>query len=226
MADAPAVLSGVLGGARDHGGSSGAYRFRQWRFNGGGRLEILEPVGTDGFLSRFLRGRGPGIHHVTFLVPSLREACERARAHGYDIVGYDDSEPEWREAFLHPRQALGIVVQLAESRWARAEALIEHSNAPLPVTILGLRMRAHIAERARRQWELVLGGRGTQGPGGELIFRWPRSAMRLAVELDPLAEEGALAIEYASERPIALPHRRHPVLGAMFTRHPSAQDGP
>ena len=51
---------------------------------------------------------------MTFLVPSLPGACAHARSLGYDIVGYDDSEPTWKTAFLHPRQALGIVVQLAE----------------------------------------------------------------------------------------------------------------
>jgi len=69
---------------------------------------------TDAFLHRFLAQRGPGIHHVTFTVPSLSEACDRARAHGYLIVGYDDSDPEWKEAFLRPKEALGIVVQFAE----------------------------------------------------------------------------------------------------------------
>ena len=93
MADAPAVLVGQLGGAPHHGGSSAAYRFGQWSFKGGGRLEILEPKGEDGFLRRFLEQRGPGIHHVTFTVPSLGEACDRARAEGYQVVGYDDSDP-------------------------------------------------------------------------------------------------------------------------------------
>src|SRR5262245_15300792 len=114
MADAPSVLVGALGGSPAHGGSSSQYRFGQWRFDGGGRLEILEPEKPDGFLSRFLETRGPGIHHVTFKVPSLQDACGRARDLGYDIVGYDDSDPEWKEAFLHPKQALGIVVQFAE----------------------------------------------------------------------------------------------------------------
>src|SRR5439155_5728681 len=48
------------------------------------------------------------------IVPSLRGVCERAAAAGHAIVGYDDSNPEWREAFLHPKRALGIVVQLVE----------------------------------------------------------------------------------------------------------------
>ncbi len=227
MADAPATLAGRLGGTPDHGGPSTVYRFGQWRFEGGGRLEILEPIGADGFLHRFLRERGPGIHHVTFRVPSLREACERARAHGYDIVGYDDSDPAWKEAFLHPKQALGIVVQFAESRWSAGEGGPPRwtppagpSNPPPAVVIVGLRMRAHSRERARRQWQAILEGRRAEGRGGEPIYRWPGSPMRLAVEIDPSEDEGPLAIEYASERPLALPAGRHPVLGAVFEWRP------
>ena len=89
MADATAVLVGELGGAPHHGGPAGPYRFGQWSYAGGGRLEVLEPRGDDGFLHRFLRERGPGVHHVTFTVPDLDAQCARARDHGYRIVGYD-----------------------------------------------------------------------------------------------------------------------------------------
>jgi methylmalonyl-CoA/ethylmalonyl-CoA epimerase len=117
MADGPAVLVGALGGCpTGDGGPSGAYTWGQWGFAGGGRLEILEPLGDDAFLHRFLAGHGPGVHHVTFVVPTLQQACDRAVAHGYRIVGFDDSDPGWAEAFLHPKEALGIVVQIVESR--------------------------------------------------------------------------------------------------------------
>src|SRR3989442_1449503 len=80
IAEATPFLVGELGGVPAYGAPAGAYRFGQWRFDGGGRLEILEPLGEDGFLHRFLARHGPGIHHVTFRVPRLREACERAQA--------------------------------------------------------------------------------------------------------------------------------------------------
>lgn len=225
MADGPAVLVGELGGAPHHGGASAAYRFGQWSFKGGGRLEILEPKGEDGFLHRFLAQWGPGIHHVTFTVPSLGEACDRARAHGYQVVGYDDSDPGWSEAFLHPKQALGIVVQFAESKSGGGEGGGRPwwpppgpPDPPAPVTILGLRMRARSRERAQAQWELVLQGRRSEGAAGELVYRWPGSPMRLCVEIDPDRAAAPIAIEYASERPVALPESPHPVLGAVFAR--------
>ena len=222
MADAGAVLTGVLGGTPDYGSPSGAYTFGQWRFDDGGRIEVLEPRGEGGFLRRFLEERGPGIHHVTFKVPSLPEARARAEHHGYEVVGYNDANPQWSEAFLHPRQALGIVVQFASSsggevprRWQPPPA---PAHPPPPVTILGLRLRARSRERARIQWESVCLGRYAEGPGGELVFHWAGSPMRITVEIDPAREEGPLCIEIASDRPVALPEGPHPVLGAVFAR--------
>jgi len=224
MADAPAVLAGVLGGVPTDGASSGVFRWGVWRFEGGGDIEILEPRGDDGFLHRFLAARGPGIHHVTFRVPSLREACERAEARGYRVVGYDDSDPSWMEAFLHPREALGIVVQFAEERVRLPEGSRRWqpppgpTDPPPPVRILGLRMRARSREAAQRQWEEILLGERAPGEAGTLIYRWAGSPMRLVVEIDPVGEEGPIAIEYTSAREIALPDGPDPVLGTRFTR--------
>lgn len=223
MAAAPAFLVGELGGEPFHGGPSGVYRFAQWRYAGGGCLEILEPLGDDGFLHRFLAERGPGVHHVTFRVPGLREACERAEAHGYKIVGYDDSSPRWQEAFLHPKQALGIVVQLAASPSGSEplrpwEVPSGPASTPPAVTVLGLRMRARSRERARVQWHSVLQGECAEGVGGELTFRWRGSPMRIVVEIDPAREEGPVAIELASRHALALPAGPHPVFGATFVR--------
>lgn len=222
LADAPAVLAGRLGGLPDSGGPADGFRWACWRYAGGGRLEALEPRGEDGFLHRFLAQRGPGIHHVTFKVPSLRATCDRAAAHGYGIVGYDDADPSWATAYLHPKRALGIVVQLAESSseggprpWAVPPG---PPDPPPPVAVLGLRLRARSRERARVQWEAILEGEAGEGPGGELVYRWPGSPMRLVVEVDPAAEEGPLAIEVASERALELPEGPLPLLGAVFAR--------
>ena len=208
MADAVPFLVGVLGGVPHSGARGGPeFRFGTWRYEGGGKIEVIEPVGRDGFLHRFLAARGPGIHHVTFTVPSLDEACERARARGYDIVGYDDSYDDWKTAFLHPKQALGIVVQFAETSgpdpggW-RPPATVPHP--PAPVTVSGLRMRVSDAERARRQWNGILEGTCTED-GRTMTWRWPGSPMAICIDLDPTREEGPVAIELASARPLTLP---------------------
>jgi glyoxalase/bleomycin resistance protein/dioxygenase superfamily protein len=209
IADAPPVLVGALGGLPDSAAPSREFNRASWRFDGGGQIEVLEPAREDGFLRRFLRQRGPGVHHVTFKVPSLRDACDRAEAHGYEIVGYDDSWPGWKEAFLHPRQALGLVVQFAEASGRDAPRFRMPlppgpPAPPPPLTVVGLRTRARSAERARTQWERVLLG---EPADGGLVYRWVGSPMRIAVEIDPDAEEGAMGIEIQSHRPVSLPGR-------------------
>lgn len=229
MAEAPAVLVGALGGIPDSGGPSDVFRWSCWRFRGGGRIEIIEPRGPDGFLHRFLARRGPGIHHVTFKVPSLREACDRAEAHGYRVVGYDDADPRWATAYLHPKDALGIVVQLAQSsggdRRRPGEVPPGPANPPPAVTILGLRMRARSRERARVQWESILSGQPAGEAAGELVYRWRESPLRIAVEVDSARDEGPVAIEFASEHAIALPEDPHRRLGAVFVQRPRPEPG-
>ena len=221
-ADAAPFLAGELGGIPDAGQPSGVFTWGTYRFEGGGSLELIEPLGGDGFVHRFLAERGPGIHHVTFKVPSLDEVCARAEEAGYGIVGRDNSDPDWREAFLHPKQALGIVVQFVQPGPSDGTASPSTpppavASAPPPVTVLGLRMRCQSRERAVTQWGTVLQGEMAEGSRGDLLFRWPGSFMRLAVEIDPVQNEGPMAIELVSPRRLDVPRDAHQVLGTVFT---------
>ena len=79
------------------------------------RLEVLEParVEDNDFLRRFLDRNGPGPHHLTYKVGDLGAALAAAEEAGYRPVGVDLRDPTWKEAFLHPRDIPGLVVQLA-----------------------------------------------------------------------------------------------------------------
>src|SRR3990172_2857658 len=225
LANAPPILTGLLGGRPLFQMDSKNFRFGHWRFKDGGRIEILEPAGTDGFLHRFLAKHGPGIHHLTFKVPNLRLACDRAEAHGYAIVGYNDSDPRWQEAFLHPKEALGLVVQLAHQAQEIKPPRLRQppsgaENTPPAVTILGLRTRARSLQRARTQWELILQGECVEQSQSKLIYRWLDSPMQIVVEIDPSKNEGPICIEFESDRLIALPLEQHSLLGNVFAQRP------
>ncbi|HEY7141258.1 MAG TPA: VOC family protein [Methylomirabilota bacterium] len=220
MADATDVLVGRLGGRPDSGGPGGGFRWAAWEFEGGGSIEVIEPAGADGFLHRFLTARGPGLHHVTFKVASLADAVARAEAEGYRLVGRDESDPDWRVAYLHPKEALGIVVQLGQSggRYGRRPWEVPRGPAPPPpaVRVLGLRARVRSADRARRQWERALGGRLAHATDRELLFRWPSSPMRIVAEIAPGSEEGPAAIDLAPGRDVGLAAGPVDPLGTAF----------
>jgi methylmalonyl-CoA/ethylmalonyl-CoA epimerase len=98
-------------------GDSIGFAAAQLRFANGMKLEALEPASVDrnDFLRRFLDANGPGTHHLTFKVGDIRAALADAEDAGIHPVGVDLGDPEWQEAFLHPKAALGVVVQLAQS---------------------------------------------------------------------------------------------------------------
>ncbi len=225
-ADALPFLVGELGGRPAGGGLTRAFAFRQWHF-GGGKLEVLEPAGPPGgFMHRFLDRRGPGVHHVTFEVPDIDAACAKAEAMGFAVVERDDSDPEWSEAFLHPKTSMSIVVQMVQVRRAQAVAsgAAHHRAGARRSRRWGAGHRADRTaargakslDRARELWCELLAGTG-RAIDGELEVRWPESPMRLVVRRSgPTARKGRCAIEIACLRPALVPQGPHPVLGAAF----------
>ena len=110
------LFGGLLGGSWVYGGDSPGFWWGQLRFGSGPKIELLTPTGgaDSAFLERFLTSRGPGPHHFTFIVADLTKTLCEVRASGIEPVGVDLSDEAWREAFLRPRDAHGIVVQLAQ----------------------------------------------------------------------------------------------------------------
>jgi methylmalonyl-CoA/ethylmalonyl-CoA epimerase len=114
--DALPLFRDALGGEYVMGGDSqeGSWRWLQLRYPGGGKVELLEPIG-EGFLSRFLERNGEGLHHVTFRTEDIEAAIAQVEAMGYELIDVDLEGPNWKEAFLRPSKAHGTLIQLG---WA------------------------------------------------------------------------------------------------------------
>ncbi|MGI5508463.1 VOC family protein [Streptomyces sp. CA-106131] len=106
----------TLGGEFYLGGDNLAvgYRGLQLSFRGGGKVELLEPLPGSSFLDSFLR-RNPlgGLHHVTFTVTDMGATLAALAESGYRLHGASQADPDWHEVFLHPREAHGVLLQLA-----------------------------------------------------------------------------------------------------------------
>lgn len=117
--DGAASLLALMGAVPFDGGisESGRFEWQQFRLPGQGTLELIAPLDVDDtghFINQFIAERGEGLHHLTFKVRNLNDAVAEAQRLGFTVVGFDDSDPEWKEAFVHPKSANGVLVQLAE----------------------------------------------------------------------------------------------------------------
>jgi methylmalonyl-CoA epimerase len=85
-------------------------------FAGGGRVELLEPLGGEGTVARFLARRGPGLHHLALAVADIRRALREAEAAGLEPVDREPrrgAEGQW-VAFLRPVGLGGVLVELTQ----------------------------------------------------------------------------------------------------------------
>jgi methylmalonyl-CoA/ethylmalonyl-CoA epimerase len=79
---------------------------------GGATVELLEPLPGSTFLDTFL-ARGAGIHHLTFMVDDVESAIASIRGAGLTPIAVSLDDPDWQEAFLHPRETGGTLIQLS-----------------------------------------------------------------------------------------------------------------
>jgi methylmalonyl-CoA/ethylmalonyl-CoA epimerase len=84
---------------------------------GESRLELLEPTDPSSVIARFLEKRS-GLHHVCVLVPDIEKALADLKSRGVPLI---DEVPRpgaggCRVAFLHPRAAGGVLLELKEAR--------------------------------------------------------------------------------------------------------------
>lgn len=105
---------------------------------GGCRIELLEPLGPDSTVARYLERRGGGIHHLALEVDDLDAALGRLRGAGIRLAGEAprDGAGGRRVGFLHPCSTGGVLVELVEARGEREEA---HEIAPGAAVLVYLR---------------------------------------------------------------------------------------
>jgi methylmalonyl-CoA/ethylmalonyl-CoA epimerase len=81
-----------------------------------GAVELLEPLGPETTVGRFIARRGEGLHHIAYRIPDLEAELERLDAEGVPLI---DRVPRpgargHRVAFRHPTGTGGVLVELVE----------------------------------------------------------------------------------------------------------------
>ena len=190
------LFGGILGGTWAYGGNSPGFWWGQLEFAEGPKIELLTPTGGPdaAFLERFLAARGAGPHHFNFLVTDIEDALARIMAIGIEPVGVNLANPGWKEAFIHPRDAHGIVVQVAQQAGPPpASAQPSELPEPGPPSRLDL-IEHHVSDLdgAVRLFRDVLDGRLDVSDAGAAELTWPGGRRIRLMRKDGLPLGGAL----------------------------------
>lgn len=82
---------------------------------GAGQVELLEPLGPEGPVAKFIGKRGPGLHHICLETDDIESALRELSRRGLELV---DSVPrcgaQGRVAFIHPHSGFGVLIELIE----------------------------------------------------------------------------------------------------------------
>ena len=77
-------------------------------------IELLQPIGSEGVMARFLERKGEGFHHICYEVDDIEAAIAAVKAKGLEILGEPRPGAEGMTAFIHPRDTHGILIEFVE----------------------------------------------------------------------------------------------------------------
>jgi len=83
---------------------------------GDSEIELVQPTTADSGLAKYLKKRGPGLHHICIEVENINTMLGELKEKGVRLI---DGEPVTMDdgrklAFLHPKSAGGVLVELYE----------------------------------------------------------------------------------------------------------------
>jgi methylmalonyl-CoA/ethylmalonyl-CoA epimerase len=83
---------------------------------GESRIELLEPLGSDSTVAKFLETRGEGIQHLAVKVKNIEAVLGELKRKGVTLI---DDKPRagadgTKIAFVHPKSTRGVLLELVE----------------------------------------------------------------------------------------------------------------
>jgi methylmalonyl-CoA/ethylmalonyl-CoA epimerase len=130
------------------------------------RVELLEATAEDSPIARHIAKRGEGIHHMTLEVDDIDAMLTKLRSDNVEILGDGVREGAGghRVAFLHPRAAGGVLVELVEIH-------NPEQPAPAPKTVeVGAEVLVYLRDPQEKLWGLLrqMDGTGISVEGVDL----------------------------------------------------------
>ena len=120
LAPAVGLFVHALGGVLISGGDNEESGTRLIQLSlGHFKIELMQSLRDDSQIARHLKRRGPGFHHLTFMVDDVIETVSGLESLGLTVAGTDLSSINWRETFISPSATFGALLQFVDTplRW-------------------------------------------------------------------------------------------------------------
>lgn len=84
--------------------------------SGASEIELLEPVSQESGVARYMKKRGPGIHHICFEVDDIDDMLARLKEAQVPLINEKPAIGTGGKkiAFIHPKGTQGVLVELYE----------------------------------------------------------------------------------------------------------------
>ena len=115
--DARHFFQDVLGAIPESKARDNDMRYAWQMFSLGdlSRLEIIQATEPGGFLDSFFKKHKiGGLHHITLQTPDIEKTKQTLKENHIDYFGYNEYGDVWKEIFIHPKDAFGVLIQIAE----------------------------------------------------------------------------------------------------------------
>ena len=83
---------------------------------GEGKIELVQPVGKESGLTRYLEKKGEGMHHICIQVDDILAMMEKLKNKGIRLINESPvlGDGGRKYAFIHPESTGGVLVELYE----------------------------------------------------------------------------------------------------------------
>jgi len=81
-------------------------------------IELLEPMGKDTPVGKFIDKKGPGIHHLALEVDNIEKTLAKAKKNGLEPIGKAPriGAENTLVAFFHPKDTGGVLLEIVQNK--------------------------------------------------------------------------------------------------------------
>ena len=81
------------------------------------KIELLQGIGENNAISKFIKKRGEGIHHIAFEVKNIHTEIQRLKKLGFKIINEKPKKGADNKliCFLHPKDTSHVLIELCQT---------------------------------------------------------------------------------------------------------------